>query len=63
MGIFSPSEREAFERAVTALERIADRLDDAWDKDKKAIRLFDVARADVYRTHLGKKLTKSKKRV
>lgn len=39
------------------LERIANVLDMVLDHDKNALRMFDVERGNVYKTHLGKKLS------
>lgn len=44
------------ERIAEALERIADALEICTDQEKKALRMFDVERANVYKTHLGGKL-------
>lgn len=43
--------RDALNRIATALETII-------DKKKKTLRMVDVDRGKVYKTHLGKKLSK-----
>lgn len=45
-------------RQVKALERIADALEIVIDKKKKTLRMVDVDRSKVYKTHLGGKLRK-----
>lgn len=45
-----------FNRAVLALERIADVLEDAYNVKKKAFQMVDIDRSKVYKTHLGKSL-------
>lgn len=45
-------------RGIRALERIATVLEMALDKKKQALRTVDVDRGKVYKTHLGKKLSK-----
>lgn len=37
----------------SAIERIADILEGAYDPEKKAFRLYDTERAKVYRDHLA----------
>lgn len=41
---------------IKVLHRIADSLDTIIDKKKKTLRMVDVERGKVYKTHLGKKL-------
>jgi hypothetical protein len=48
-------------RTVKALERIADSLDVIIDRRKKTLRMVDVERGNVYKTHLGKNLRSSAK--
>lgn len=43
---------------VRALERIANSLEIIVDKKKKTLRMVDVERGKVYKTHLGGKLSK-----
>jgi hypothetical protein len=45
-------------RITKALERIANALDTIVDRKKKTLRMVDVERGKVYKTHLGKKLSK-----
>lgn len=49
-----------WERIANALERIASALETVLDKDKSCIRMVDVDRANVYKTHLGEKLREDK---
>jgi hypothetical protein len=42
----------------TQLERIANCLESIVDKEKGTLRMVDVERGNVYKTHLGKNLTK-----
>lgn len=44
----------------TAQERIANALESVLDKEKGCLRMVDVDRANVYKTHLGKKLSDGK---
>lgn len=45
-------------RIASALERIAAALETVIDKKKKTLRMVDVERGKVYKTHLGGKLRK-----
>lgn len=56
---YQPHKETNEERIVVALERIADALSmlaDCTDDSKRAVRMFDTERANVYKTHLGSKL-------
>jgi hypothetical protein len=48
-------------RVARALERIAASLEVVVDGEKRTLRMVDVDRANVYKTHLGKNLRKSAK--
>ncbi len=56
---YQPHKESNEERIVVALERIAEALSmlaDCTDDGKRAVRMFDVERANVYKTHLGEKM-------
>lgn len=44
-------------KLVKALERIASAIEKVIDKKKRTVRMVDVDRGKVYKTHLGKKLS------
>jgi hypothetical protein len=46
------------QRLLRALERIAESLNTVVDRKKKTLRMVDVDRSKVYKTHLGRKLRK-----
>ena len=48
-------------RIAGALERIAAALEAVVDREKRTVRMVDVDRANVYKTHLGKNLRSSAK--
>jgi len=45
---------------LTPIERIANVLEAVLDKKRGCLRMVDVDRASVYKTHLGKKLSDEK---
>jgi hypothetical protein len=49
------SKRE-FNRLIRAIERIALALETVVDRKKRTLRMVDVERGNVYKTHLGKSL-------
>ena len=54
------TETDSLGRLVNALERIATSLEIIVDRKKKTLRMVDVERGQVYKTHLGRKLSSSK---
>jgi hypothetical protein len=52
------AETVGLQRLVRALERIATSLELVVDRKKRTLRMVDVDRGKVYKTHLGGKLKK-----
>lgn len=50
--------KKELNRLLRALERIANALDVVVDRKKRTLRMVDVDRSKVYKTHLGKKLSR-----
>lgn len=50
--------RKELNRLLRAVERIASALEKVIDPKKRTLRMVDVDRGKVYKTHLGNKLSK-----
>jgi hypothetical protein len=50
------ADKNELRRLTRALERIASALETVVDRKKRTLRMVDVERGKVYKTHLGKSL-------